>query len=397
MALALSEEPRARVSIGGGRKATPRQVPKCEDFYPSCLDSDENRWGADLRSAVTRLEARMHALEGQNMRSDRRAAELAGLTQALTEEQRVLLIRLDRLEDLKRRDALQVPEDRLGRLEQEYRTLALELRLSISVAEEGQQKQQQRIRSLEESVGVRLRKLEQGGGDMVTEDHPGQSRNWWPEVSRCCDEAKEVSRACDALDAKVAGLGANMEEIQKQLVAIQRSRDVPLLQVAEPSSPSPVKEPEPFAEKLEQLEHVYLELRETLEDRLLLVLGDLEGQVRDLLQKFQQQAQDGADRAQKLGELEVRVEMFCRRISTQEERLQSCAERAEKSVAMPQLRNLCREELQKKLSEEDVSGTTAMVMKQQEALREVQLQLQWLTDRLQLEGLRQAIRDTVLG
>lgn len=30
----------------------------------------------------------------------------------------------------------QVPEDRLGRLEQEYRTLALELRLSISVAEE---------------------------------------------------------------------------------------------------------------------------------------------------------------------------------------------------------------------------------------------------------------------
>lgn len=37
-----------------------------------------------------------------------------------------------------------------------------------------------------------------------------------------------------------------------------------------------------------------------------------------------------------------------------------------------------------------VSGTTAMVMKQQEALREVQLQLQWLTDRLQLEGLRQA-------
>ena len=37
-----------------------------------------------------------------------------------------------------------------------------------------------------------------------------------------------------------------------------------------------------------------------------------------------------------------------------------------------------------------MSGTTAMVMKQQEALREVQLQLQWLTDRLQLEGLRQA-------
>ena len=31
---------------------------------------------------------------------------------------------------------LQVPEDRLGRLEQEHRTLALELRLTVSVAEE---------------------------------------------------------------------------------------------------------------------------------------------------------------------------------------------------------------------------------------------------------------------
>lgn len=30
----------------------------------------------------------------------------------------------------------QVPEDRLGRLEQEHRTLALELRLTVSVAEE---------------------------------------------------------------------------------------------------------------------------------------------------------------------------------------------------------------------------------------------------------------------
>lgn len=31
---------------------------------------------------------------------------------------------------------VQVPEDRLGRLEQEHRTLALELRLTVSVAEE---------------------------------------------------------------------------------------------------------------------------------------------------------------------------------------------------------------------------------------------------------------------
>lgn len=374
---------------------TPRPIPKCEDFYPSCLDSDENRWGADLRSAVTRLEARMHALEGQNLRSDRRAAELAGLTQALTEEQRALLIRLDRLEDLKRRDALQVPEDRLGRLEQEHRTLALELRLTVSVAEEAQQKQQQRIRSLEESMGARLRKLEHGGGEMAAETDPS-GRSWWPEVSqsRANDEAKDVSLVCDSLEAKLCGLTASVEEIQKQLVSVSRRCESPSLsvQVAEPGSPSLEKAGAmPFEEKLEQLEHFCLDLRETLEDRLLLVLADLEKQVPDLLQKFQRESEDGAERAEKLRELEVRVEMFCRRMSTQEERLQSCAERAEKSVALPQLRSLCREELQKKLSEEDLLGTTALVRKQQDALNEVQLQLQRLLDRLHLAGLRQAV------
>ncbi|CAK9016493.1 unnamed protein product [Durusdinium trenchii] len=126
----------------------------------------------------------------------------------------------------------------------------------------------------------------------------------------------------------------------------------------------------PFEDKLEQLEHFCLDLRETLEDRLLLVLADLEKQVPDLLQKFQRESADGAERAEKLKELEVRVEMFCRRMSTQEERLQSCAERAEKSVALPQLRSLCREELQKKLTEEDLLGTTALVRKQQDSLNE---------------------------
>ena len=55
---------------------------------------------------------------------------------------------------------MQVPEDRLGRLEQEHRTLALELRLTASVSEEAQAKQQQRLRALEEALAARLRKLE---------------------------------------------------------------------------------------------------------------------------------------------------------------------------------------------------------------------------------------------
>ncbi|CAL1127882.1 unnamed protein product, partial [Cladocopium goreaui] len=177
-----------------------------------------------------------------------------------------------------------------------------------------------------------------------------------------------------------------------ELEVLYRRCESPSLsvQVAEPGSPSLEKAGAmPFEEKLEQLEHFCLDLRETLEDRLLLVLADLEKQVPDLLQKFQRESEDGAERAEKLRELEVRVEMFCRRMSTQEERLQSCAERAEKSVALPQLRSLCREELQKKLSEEDLLGTTALVRKQQDALNEVQLQLQRLLDRLHLAGLRQ--------
>lgn len=76
-----------------------RPRPRRPAEFASCWDCDENRWGADLRSAVGRLEARVHGLEGQSLRSERRGSELAGLAQALTEEQRALLIRLDRLEE----------------------------------------------------------------------------------------------------------------------------------------------------------------------------------------------------------------------------------------------------------------------------------------------------------
>ncbi|CAJ1462223.1 unnamed protein product, partial [Effrenium voratum] len=47
-----------------------------------------------------------------------------------------------------------VPEERMARLEQEQRSLALELRLSASVAEEAQQKQLQRLRTLEARKGA---------------------------------------------------------------------------------------------------------------------------------------------------------------------------------------------------------------------------------------------------
>eukprot|EP00438_Fugacium_kawagutii_P015834 Skav230426 [mRNA] locus=scaffold1601:23607:31175:- [translate_table: standard] len=202
------------------------------------------------------------------------------------------------------RAPLAVPEDRLGRLEQEHRTLALELRLTVSVAEEAQQKQQQRIRSLEappaasnmgpESVGARLRKLERG----ETGPEADRGRNWWPEVSvRASDEAKEVSRVCDALDAKVCGLTASVEDLQKQLVSQQRAAEKAA--EAEPASPSsPVKAVPAFEEKLEQLERFCLELRETLEECV-------QPRGRDVA--LRRQSDDGADRAEKLRELEVKI------------------------------------------------------------------------------------------
>jgi len=54
-------------------------------------------WGI-LRASVGPLESRIRSLEGQGLRADRRAAQLASLAQALTEEQRALLVRLDRIE-----------------------------------------------------------------------------------------------------------------------------------------------------------------------------------------------------------------------------------------------------------------------------------------------------------
>ncbi|CAJ1462222.1 unnamed protein product [Effrenium voratum] len=139
--------------------------------------------------------------------------------------------------------------------------------------------------------------------------------------------------------------------------------------------------------RLEHLEIFCCELRETLEDRLMLVLADL---VPELLQKLQRQAEEVADRASKLQELEVRVEMVSRRIGTQDERLQSCAERCERTPL--QLRSLCREELQRRLSEEDLPATALAVAKQQEALDEVRLQLQRLLDRLEWGGLLERTR-----
>jgi len=114
-------------------------------------DGERVIWGS-----VRRLEARLHSLEGQGVRTERRAAELAGLAQALTEEQRALLLRLDRFEEQLRAGGppARPAEDpdvlrRVARLEREQRTAALNMRLIVSVVEEAQRRQTQELRRVE--------------------------------------------------------------------------------------------------------------------------------------------------------------------------------------------------------------------------------------------------------
>lgn len=139
-----------------------------------------------LRASVTRIESRVRAAEAQGVRCDRRDAELQGIVQALAEEQRALLIRLDRLDGPGSarsilgppapRDALHengsgLPEEalrRLGRLEREQRGLALNLRLVVSRTEEAAQRQQsaaqttqQQVSRTEELLDARLQALEE--------------------------------------------------------------------------------------------------------------------------------------------------------------------------------------------------------------------------------------------
>lgn len=132
-----------------------------------------------LRASVTRLDSRLRALESQSVRADRRAAELAGLAQALTEEQRELLGRLDHLEEqfrgggpgrssgAARRGEIAAGAGseewlrRLGRLEHEQRQVAMNLRMMAGLTEEAQQRHSQRMRNLEELIEGRLRSAEE--------------------------------------------------------------------------------------------------------------------------------------------------------------------------------------------------------------------------------------------
>ncbi|CAE7490415.1 unnamed protein product [Symbiodinium pilosum] len=127
--------------------------------------------------------------------------------------------------------------------------------------------------------------------------------------------------------------------------------------------------------KVEAVEGFTAELRVLVEERLLIALAELEQQVPQLCRQQELQAADAAERAGKLQEYEVRLEMVSRRLGTQEERLQSCFDRLERVPQLPQLRSLCREEAQKRLGEE-LPCMAQELSRHQDLLEEVQLQLQ---------------------
>ncbi|CAE6912363.1 unnamed protein product [Symbiodinium sp. CCMP2592] len=390
---------------------------------PALLSSTDPGLEVLLRSSLARLEARVRALEGQGVRSDRRAAELAGLAQALTEEQRTLLIRLDRLEEQMKpwqQKEAQAPEERLSRLEREQRAAALELRLASSSAEEASQRQQQRLRALEgrledalesrllaweaaakpgdaprtpvetEPVALHLRSLVassplRADTSLLAELRHEVASEVSAEVRLLRTQMDEVHRRSastfsETLEARVTGLADAVEELRTQLDAPPKQHED---SACSPISPKRLEDSEaadPAPAQVEVLQDFTAELRTLVEERLLISLAELEQQVPQLCRQQELQAADAAERAGKLQEFEVRMEMVSRRLGTQEERLQSCFDRMERLPQLPQLRKLCREEAQKRLGEE-LPGLSGDLARQQEVLDEVQLQLQRLGGR----------------
>eukprot|EP00746_Dinoflagellata_sp_MGD_P001787 gnl/MRDRNA2_/MRDRNA2_103396_c0_seq1.p1 gnl/MRDRNA2_/MRDRNA2_103396_c0~~gnl/MRDRNA2_/MRDRNA2_103396_c0_seq1.p1 ORF type:complete len:617 (+),score=168.72 gnl/MRDRNA2_/MRDRNA2_103396_c0_seq1:76-1926(+) len=159
------------------------------------------------KAAISRLEAKVRSVEAQQLRADRRLAELSGLVQGLSEEQRSQLHRLDRVEEKQRGEKRGVDDEwrrRFGDLEREQQAIALNFRLVSSVAEESQKRQYQRVRHLEGSLEDRLRALEERTSPAKEDgsgvDGPPSSSSASETFSQALKkETERVHSRCDAL------------------------------------------------------------------------------------------------------------------------------------------------------------------------------------------------------
>mmetsp|Transcript_25952 Transcript_25952/g.59993 ORF Transcript_25952/g.59993 Transcript_25952/m.59993 type:complete len:689 (+) Transcript_25952:51-2117(+) len=216
-----------------GRTSKPPSVGHTAELWSSTeARNSQSKWLAESlqerpsdvpwASSVSCLESRVKVLESQGGRCDRRVAELAGLAQALSEEQRVLLVRVDKLEETRgivgttyatgASDGTEDHARRLARLEREQRTVAVNLRLVVSVAEEAQQRQQQRLRALQDALEGRLRVLEEVISTFseghLTELHKSQSL----DRSGIADELRGVG-----VSSSLGAAGKRLEEAQQLL------------------------------------------------------------------------------------------------------------------------------------------------------------------------------------
>eukprot|EP00929_Paragymnodinium_shiwhaense_P083572 TRINITY_DN44594_c0_g2_i1.p1 TRINITY_DN44594_c0_g2~~TRINITY_DN44594_c0_g2_i1.p1 ORF type:complete len:990 (-),score=328.81 TRINITY_DN44594_c0_g2_i1:135-3104(-) len=195
-----------------------------------------------LRASLTRIEARVRSLEGQAVRSDRRVAETQGLVQALTEEQRMLLMRTDRVEEHLRSGAVEsrdgnsaAPEElhrRLSRLEHEQRAMAMNLRLIISVTEEAQHRQQQRMRSFEERISVQpassssAQPPKQRGGASETGSIADVERLQALLEASCGEPSvSSSSRGSGCRPGGAAAVAERLTGVEAHLQALQRSTE----------------------------------------------------------------------------------------------------------------------------------------------------------------------------
>jgi len=215
-----------------GRATRPISVGNSEDLSSSTeARLSQSRWLAEslqerapsaaLASPVSRLESRVKIVESQGAKCDRRVAELAGLAQALSEEQRVLLVRVDKLEETRgvvgtrvdgAADGTEDHARRLSRLEREQRTVAVNMRLVVSVAEEAQQRQQQRLRTLQESMESRLRVLEELLPTFSDSHLPDFQKGHYLDRSSVADELRG-----SGVSSSLGTAGKRLEEAQQLL------------------------------------------------------------------------------------------------------------------------------------------------------------------------------------
>eukprot|EP00929_Paragymnodinium_shiwhaense_P081728 TRINITY_DN4285_c0_g1_i2.p1 TRINITY_DN4285_c0_g1~~TRINITY_DN4285_c0_g1_i2.p1 ORF type:complete len:2382 (+),score=624.30 TRINITY_DN4285_c0_g1_i2:156-7301(+) len=299
--------------------ATRQQLDALEQRLASALASYQRQQAAERQDGeravessawrlASQLEARVGAIEAQQLRQERRTAELGGLVKGLGEEQQAMERRTERLQERLRSSqaAREQDEDELTRrlfeLEEQHKALASSCPEAASVGDsEAQLWQTQRFRQLEMSIEEQFRSVEQT----------------WRQQARTLEARVESVEA-----SGLKGPPGTME---------------PSASSQTPRRQSGISEE---AEGLEAwLQQEVLVVRERceaaqaqLEEHFAACLQGLERRVGDHDMKVDQLLAGAQDCSAKTEEHEVRVGMIRSKLDSHEERLISVSDRVDRAL-----------------------------------------------------------------